>query len=63
MLALQCSYVEGEGESMRKHVFHVTGDEKPGFQNNFIIVGNWGLWKVIFFYPLKNMILHVTWLS
>ena len=40
MLALQCSYVErshkcpeciskeGEGESLRKHVFHVTGNGK-----------------------------------
>ena len=76
MLALQCSYVqrshkcqeckskEGEGESLRKHVFHVTSDKKNmDFKIDFIIVGTWGLWKVICFYPLKSMILHVIWLS
>ena len=76
MLTLQCSYVqrshkcqeckskEGEGESLRKHAFHVTSDiRNADLKINFLIVGTCGLWKVICFYSLKSMNLYVNWLS
>ena len=70
MLASQCSYVlrshkcpeckskEGEGESLRKHVFHVTSDRKNmDLKINVIIVESWRLCILRYFHNFWDLTL------